>query len=101
LLTYISVPLGVPAAFSELSALEGATDGPHIFVQIRNALVHGQERKRTELMKVPVKAKYQALQLGLWYIELIFLNILGYKGKYRNRTSGDPFALMGEKVPWE
>lgn len=100
LLTYVRAPLAIPAAFSELSALDGATDGPQIFVQIRNALVHGQEKKRVELMKVSDRAKYQALQLGLWYIELLFLYILGYNGKYRNRTSGDSFALMGETVPW-
>lgn len=43
-----------------------------------------------------VQAKYQALQLALWYIELSILKILKYEGRYWNRA-----MEKNEIVPWK
>lgn len=90
----------IPSAFKELASIPNVIDGPEAFVKIRNALVHGQETKRAELKKITLKAKYQALQLGIWYVELALLYILGYKGKYKNRTDGNLWKNTGVLVPW-
>lgn len=63
-------------------------DEVDLFVQIRNAIIHSQEEKRRKLSKISNKVKYEAQQLGLWYIEISLLKILKFKGKYRNRCSG-------------
>lgn len=96
----LKIDAAVPPAFQELAALPNVIDGPEAFTFIRNALVHGQESKRTELRKIDLMAKYQALQLGIWYVELALLFILDYKGKYRNRTDGNPWKNTGTIVPW-
>lgn len=91
----------IPPAFKALAkALPNVADGPEAFTKIRNALVHGQESKRSELKKIDLRAKYQALQLGIWYVELALLFILDYKGKYNNRTDGNYNRNTGTLVPW-
>lgn len=96
----MKVKPGIPAALTKLSAIPTVQDGPEVFVKIRNALVHGQETKRVELLKISLMAKYEALQLGIWYVELSLLYILGYKGKYNNRTDGNNWRNTGTLVPW-
>ncbi|WP_316789648.1 hypothetical protein [Pedobacter frigoris] len=91
----------IPSAFKDLADIPNVQDGPEAFVKIRNALVHGQETKRADLRKINHRAKYQALQLGIWYVELALLYILGYKGKYKNRTDGNTWRNTGTLVPWE
>ncbi len=90
----------IPEAFTELGSLPNVIDGPEVFVKIRNALVHGQESKRIELLKISSKAKFEAQQLGIWYVELALLHIMGYNGKYKNRTSGKIWRDTGVPVPW-
>jgi hypothetical protein len=70
-------------------------DGPEVFVNIRNSIVHSQEEKRKKLHEMNIKIKYEALELGLWYIELSLLHILGYEGKYYNRCT-----RSDSQVPW-
>lgn len=97
----LKVSSTIPPAFTDLAtSVTNVKDGPEAFTKIRNALVHGQESKRTELKNYSLMAKYQALQLGIWYVELSLLYILGYKGKYRNRTSGNLWRDTGTLVPW-
>lgn len=97
----LKISAEIPTAFKALAGLPNVTDGPEAFTKIRNALVHGQETKRTELRKIDLKAKYQALQLGIWYVELALLFILDYKGNYRNRTDGNLWRNTGILVPWK
>jgi len=100
LIFQFKISSAIPPAFKELAKIQNVQDGPEVFVKIRNALVHGQETKRAELKKITSKAQYQALQLGIWYVELGLLYILGYKGKYNNRASGKQWRDTGELVPW-
>ncbi|MBN8681854.1 MAG: hypothetical protein J0L99_04355 [Chitinophagales bacterium] len=73
---------------SYLDSNKDIYDEIDLFVQIRNAIIHSQEDKRRKLSKISHKVKYEAQQLGLWYIEISLLNILKFNGKYRNRCSG-------------
>jgi hypothetical protein len=100
LISQLHIDQSIPVDLMALSAIENAGDGPEIFVTIRNALVHGQEKKRAELIKISLTAKYQALQLALWYIELSLLYILGYTGNYHNRTSKEKWKDTGQPLPW-
>jgi hypothetical protein len=72
-------------------------DGPKIFSEMRNAIVHDREERdyRPSLNTVPKEAREEALELGLWYLELCILKRLDYTGQYLNR-----FDLKHEKVPW-
>lgn len=100
LLSQISVTTKIPAGFSHLLSIEDIEDGPEIFTIIRNALVHGQEKKRRDLRDITVLAKYEALELGLWYLELSLLYIMDYKGKYSNRTLKNGWFGAGNTLPW-
>jgi len=100
LIFQLKISPSVPQAFAELAKMPDVIDGPEAFVSIRNALVHGQAGKRERLMKISLMAKYEALQLGIWYVELTLLFILEYKGKYNNRTNGQRWRDTGERVPW-
>ncbi|MCE5226796.1 MAG: hypothetical protein LLG05_13190, partial [Porphyromonadaceae bacterium] len=60
-------------------------NGPEAFVRIRNCIVHPSKKKRQTLKGVSKKAKYEALHLGIWYVEKILLRYLKFDGKYCNR----------------
>ncbi len=101
LLSHINLSHEIPNAFTELQSFDGIIDGPDAFVRIRNAIVHSQEEKRKKITNMHNKAKYEALQLGIWYIELLILYILNFNGIYFNRCSGAFTASKGEQnVPW-
>lgn len=85
----------IPDQLSSLSSINGQTDGPDIFVKIRNALIHGQEKKRILLNEISPNAKTEAFKLGLWYLELSLLYVLNYNGNYYNRIT-----RQSEIVPW-
>jgi len=90
LLNQLNADFQVPTTLQNLTnyinSLTEQIDGPESFVRIRNAIVHANEDKRRMLANVPLLARYEALQLGLWYIELAMLKILEFKGMYQNRT---------------
>jgi len=76
-------------------------DGVEAFVQIRNALVHAQEEKRKKLLAIDQQVKIDALELGLWYLELCILHVLNYKGVYQFRCSDRLLSGTNElSVPW-
>lgn len=102
LLSQLNIEPAVPKAFSQLAAYrsnEQLDDGPEKIVQIRNAIVHSQKKKREDLRAISSQAKFESLRLSLFYIELALLKILDYKGKFVNRTKT---GIEGreEVVPW-
>lgn len=105
LLSHLNVGPEVPDAFPSLKQLlDNVTVGaPEVFVKIRNAIVHSQESKRRELARMPDEVKYEALQLGIWYIELSLLYILKFDGKYSDRSSVGFSSLAPDEVfvPWK
>lgn len=97
-----NIPITVP---SELSALQaycstnGISDGPESLTSLRNALVHPNPTKRARLRQNP-DALVEAWVLGLWYMDLIMLNLCAFKGTYSSRLiSGWPVHTV-VTVPW-
>jgi hypothetical protein len=71
-------------------------DGPSTFSELRNAIVHAKvKEEKPPLNAFPKIAREEALELGLWYLELCILKRLDYTGQYLNRID-----LKREKVPW-
>lgn len=95
LLAQLQCSSTIPDTFDDLLAIEDIIDGPDIFVKIRNALVHGQEKKRIGLMSIAPTAKYEALKLAMLYIELSLLYIVNYQGAFFNTAK-----QSNEIVPW-
>lgn len=105
LLNQLNTSFEIPASLQHLTTYKNSVteiaDGPECFVRIRNAIVHANEDKRKTLAKIPNMARYEALQLALWYIELAMLKILGFEGRYTNRCKGGGWAGEHEEpVPW-
>jgi hypothetical protein len=105
LLTLVKVDTSIPYGYTKLIALaetdRDIKDGADAITNIRNALVHPKKVKRNRLLKISPETRFEALQLSLSYIELAFLNILGYEGFYNQRLTstgwdGDDLG----KTPW-
>jgi len=61
------------------------TNGPEVFIKIRNCIVHPSLKKRITLKELEGKAIFEAKELGIWYVEIILLKFMNYKGEYQNR----------------
>lgn len=59
-------------------------DAPLALTEIRNALIHPERDKRSKFQDSYV----ECWQLNLWYLETIILRLIGFKGEYYNRVSG-------------
>lgn len=105
LLSQLDISLEVPDSFTELQKFVNSSnnilDAPDAVVQIRNAIVHSQMEKRKKLSAIHYMAKYEALQLCIWYIEMALLRILDFNEKYFNRCSGEIYKSRADVyVPW-
>lgn len=105
LLSQLNISLTVPESFIKLREFVDSNkdimDAPDAVVQIRNAIVHSQEEKRKKLSAIHHWAKFEALQLCTWYIEMALLRILDFDDKYFNRCSGERYKTNAEEfVPW-
>jgi len=105
LLSQLNITHSLPEAFKQLDQFivdsKDIIDAPDAVVQIRNAIVHSQEEKRKKLSTIHYKAKYEALQLCIWYIEMTLLCILDFDDIYFNRCSKEIYASKAEElVPW-
>jgi hypothetical protein len=105
LLSQLNITHSVPEAFKQLQQFiaesKDIIDAPDAVVQIRNAIVHSQEEKRKKLSAIHYKAKYEALQLCIWYIEMTLLCILNFDDIYFNRCSKEIHVSKAEElVPW-
>lgn len=58
------------------------------YVQVRNALVHSKKASRNFYNSIPITVRKQLYEFGLLFLEIVFLEILDYKGKIKNRKSG-------------
>tara|TARA_R100000935_G_scaffold42235_1_gene63915 strand:- start:148 stop:1509 length:1362 start_codon:yes stop_codon:yes gene_type:complete len=102
LIARIGLKNEVPEKFVELQKFlsdnksNNEEDAVDAIVLYRNAIVHGEFEKRIKLQNFTPIFKREAMQLSIWYLELCILYVLGYEGKYRNRTK-----LYGSEVlPW-
>ena len=105
ILAYCKIKPEIPPTLIELTKLsksiKDVNTGPEAITYIRNKIVHPKRKNREQFRKITNGAKRESLQLGLWYVELILLHYLDYKGQYLNRCSGAKPSGEGEEfVPW-
>ncbi len=93
------IPVTLKQLKTEAVTLE-APDGPEAFVRLRNAIVHPKKSKREAMLKTSVLARFEAKNLGLWYLELILLRVFGYEGEYYQRLKSGWPNQGRVKVPW-
>jgi hypothetical protein len=96
------IPLDIPAQFKDVLALAksyGWMDGPAALTGIRNALIHCTSKNRTRLSGKTTAIR-DAWELGLWYMDLVLLNLIGYSGKYCDRRARSGFVGDELPVPW-
>lgn len=101
LLGWAGIPTSVPSELHELDALASAsawTDGPQALAGFRNMLVHPRDRTRT-IFDIPIDAKIDLQHLAFWYVELILLRFVGYRGEYVNRNRARWVGEV-EPLPW-
>lgn len=101
LLSQCKIPTGIPDI--KRSNWKNK-NGPQVLITFRNAMVHPDRREKEKKRNTFTDDdSWTIVNLGLWYIELCILSILGYDGKYRNRLQmirDDSVAEKIEKVPW-
>lgn len=95
----------VPDKFSNLKKFlvnnknNNEEDAVDAVVLYRNAIVHGDYEKRVKLQSFTSAFKGEAKHLSIWYLELCILYVLGYNGRYNNRTTAK-YISDSEEVPW-
>ncbi|HPS77082.1 MAG TPA: hypothetical protein PLS53_02900 [Thermoanaerobaculaceae bacterium] len=97
LLTTLRIPTTIPGACPTLLAAAGAKwrDGLDAITSIRNSLVHPNARTA-----VSSDAFFEAWNLSLWYLDLVFLRLCGHNGMYANRLAIPRWVGQVEEVPW-
>jgi hypothetical protein len=99
LFSNLEIPHEIPKKFSkieELSAKEGFADAPRFLTELRNSMVHPDNKRRnlfTDLYP-------DAWRLGMWYLELAILRLCHYEGTYANRLADEHWVGQVEDVPW-
>lgn len=77
-------------------------DFPYLFTEIRNSYTHASKNKRKNIGVLKSNELLAVLNTGLYFVELLILYILGYKGIVSSRVSQKIWrGANEEKVPWE
>lgn len=93
LLSEFSIDVTIPESLNDYLFFD---DGPSLFVTFRNDIVHPSRKPKFK----ENKTKLKILNLGIWYLEMAILGILGYQGKYVNRLKLPLWEGEYENVPW-
>ncbi len=104
LLTLLHIPIVFPVHLAHLRSVTttwGAANGADAVVRVRNRIIHSTSVKRRELARLGTMGKVEAKHLGLQYLELSLLAIVGYSGTYSDRTKFDRILGQEQVVPWE
>ena len=80
----LQVPLDLPKGYQALRKIENWEHGPHAVVEIRNDLIH-PKRKYDPVSDYAI---HEAWNVGQWYIEMLLLGKLKYRGFHSNRLAG-------------
>lgn len=98
------IPIEIPSGLAELEATAARLnwlDGPQAITELRNALIHSHPRKRKRALGDGTGPRWEAWWLGLWFLELSLLSLIGFKGGYSNRLIRS--VTKGQEVrtvPW-
>ena len=69
--------------------------GPHALTELRNDMIHAQQKYGI----IPSGVYFEAKNLGLWYVEMLLLRFFNYNGVYSNRLVPRWVGEV-EAVPW-
>jgi hypothetical protein len=103
LLEKLTIPTELPEqllALSSAATLVEAENGVGALVSLRNAIVHPKRSRRQTITEVGVPARIEALSVGLWYLELVLLKLIGYNGVYWSRLRSGNNEQVRDTVPW-
>lgn len=90
------IPIQIPPELPTLQQYardNGGPDGPKIIVDLRNAITHPGN------LRAPNRVVLEASILAQWYVDLVFLSFLEYRGTYVNRLERE-FVRRLQPVPW-
>ncbi|MGD2088123.1 MAG: hypothetical protein PVH61_18235 [Candidatus Aminicenantes bacterium] len=100
LFSSLEIPIDIPIILSKMHGLaqkSNFSDAPHILTELRNLLVHPDNKSKINLNEIIC----DTWNLGLWYLEMTLLRLCGYDGKYHNRLKlGLGWDGEEESVPW-
>ena len=98
LLDVCSIPYGKDDLFLFDSYINDRfDDGVDLLIYYRNKIVH-PTRKRNRAT-ITVEDVWNIIQVGTRYVELVILNIIGYRGEYSNRLVDRAYGKV-QLVPW-
>lgn len=101
LLAFYNINPSLPNEFDSLPKFakqNNIINGPESFTIIRNCIVHPNHKKRKALKEIESRAKAEALHLGIWYVEIILLKHLNFKGTYINRCKSLKYINSYEEI---
>jgi hypothetical protein len=89
------MPLKELRAFAE----EKTINLPKAITEVRNSITHPKRRKNSTSIVHPVDLRQETWRVGLYYLELILLDLFDYQGLYKSRMK---FNWEGDydEVPW-
>ncbi len=99
LFSHLEIPQEIPDNFikiRELAKQEGFVDAPYFLTELRNSMVHPDNKRRHLFTGLYP----DAWRLGMWYLELAILRLCDYYGTYANRLSDDHWVGQVEDIPW-
>ena len=100
LFSSLDIPIEIPSSLPEFQKLANQfnwLDAPQAITEVRNTLVHPENKRRGQFGKV----LFSVWNLSQWYLELALLRICEYSGTYGNRLILQRWIGNVEPVPWE
>ena len=94
LLQFCAIPTAFPRHTIRVG---GYADGPQLIAAYYKETLHANRRN---LQALSDRDKEAILQLGIQYLELALLHLMGYTGQYNNLLVGGERSGRLETVPW-
>jgi hypothetical protein len=98
MLEKMNVATKIPNSLSHLQIDGQFEDGPHLFTHYRNKITH--PTKKSIYDSISVTEKWEIVNLGIYYLELTLLYLIGYGGYYTNHLQFPSWEGEYERVPW-
>lgn len=99
----MNIPVDVPSSLRALEQYATSLDPPsgvRAITKIRNYIAHPTSSNIEKLSSVGSSTMFEAKQLGLHYLELCLLHVIGYSGVYSDRTKSSRHEGEYDAVPW-
>lgn len=73
--------------------------GPHLLVKYRNHIAH--PKRNSSIERYSTHDKFLINQLGLYYTEMLLLNLIGYEGQFSNRLKFPGWEGEYDSLLWK